>query len=414
VPVGRTSPLRHRDFRLLVAGATASQFGNAITPIALAFAVLDLGGSATDLGLVVAAFALAQVVTTLFGGVLGDRVPRKLMMEGSAFACALAQVGLAAVLVTGHASIPALTLGGVVTAVFGALSQPSSMAMTRLTVPSDVLPQAVALRQFAQTAAGVLGYALAGVLVSVIGPGWSIAIDGATFLLAALTYGLLQVEHQVPERRGAMLADLGAGFHEVLRRSWMWSYLVMALVYHLVYGGAQSVLGPIVVGEGIGRAAWGLAMGALMAGFTLGSVVCLRLTGVRRPMLVAAAFLLLTPLFPAAMALSDTLWPIMLCGLLHGFGLQISDYLWDLSIQQHVDPALLSRVYSIDIVGSFVFRPLGLVLTGPVVALVGAHTWLLTVAAVMVTIQLSLLLVPSIRGLRQVTTPDWSPADAST
>ena len=46
--------------------------------------MLDLGGSATDLGLVVGAFALADVVTVLFGGVLGDRLPRKLMMEGSA------------------------------------------------------------------------------------------------------------------------------------------------------------------------------------------------------------------------------------------------------------------------------------------------------------------------------------------
>jgi len=102
-----------------VTGATASQFGNAITPIALAFAVLDLGGSATKLGLVVAAFALAQVVTSLFGGVLGDRIPRKLMMEGSAFACALVQVGVAATLVSGHGSLVVLTLGGVLTAFFG-------------------------------------------------------------------------------------------------------------------------------------------------------------------------------------------------------------------------------------------------------------------------------------------------------
>ena len=57
--------------------------------------MLDLGGSATDLGLVVGAFALADVVTVLFGGVLGDRLPRKLMMEGSAAGSALTQAFLA-------------------------------------------------------------------------------------------------------------------------------------------------------------------------------------------------------------------------------------------------------------------------------------------------------------------------------
>ncbi|MGZ4449113.1 MAG: MFS transporter, partial [Nocardioides sp.] len=65
---GRLGPLHHRNFRLLVTGTTTSSLGNAITPVALAFAVLDLGGSATQLGLVVAAYALAEVVTVLFGG----------------------------------------------------------------------------------------------------------------------------------------------------------------------------------------------------------------------------------------------------------------------------------------------------------------------------------------------------------
>ena len=41
--------LRHRDYRLLVSGATVSSLGGSIAPVALAFAVLDLGGSATDL-----------------------------------------------------------------------------------------------------------------------------------------------------------------------------------------------------------------------------------------------------------------------------------------------------------------------------------------------------------------------------
>src|SRR5690242_10768886 len=111
-PARRSGPLRHRDFRLLVAGASVSSLGNAITPIALAFAVLDLGGTASELGLVVAAFAAAEVVTTLLGGVLGDRVSRKLMMEGSSGASAVVQTVLALILITGHASIPLLTVLG--------------------------------------------------------------------------------------------------------------------------------------------------------------------------------------------------------------------------------------------------------------------------------------------------------------
>src|SRR6187549_2887489 len=88
-------PLTSAPYRFLVTGSTVNALGNAITPVALAFGVLELGGSASELGLVVAAFALAEVVTTLFGGVLGDRVARQLMMQGSAMACVVTQATVA-------------------------------------------------------------------------------------------------------------------------------------------------------------------------------------------------------------------------------------------------------------------------------------------------------------------------------
>ena len=60
-------PLRHKAFRYLAAGRVVNMLGNAVAPIALAFAVLDLTGSVRDLGLVVGARSLANVVFILFG-----------------------------------------------------------------------------------------------------------------------------------------------------------------------------------------------------------------------------------------------------------------------------------------------------------------------------------------------------------
>ena len=133
----RLGPLRFRDFRYLVAGTATNSLGNAITPIALAFAVLDLGGDASELGLVVAAFSLAEVVTLLFGGVLGDRVARQLMMQGSAMACVVTQATVAVLLINGWATIPVRAGLGAHTGCLGALSTPSASAMTRLTVPPE-------------------------------------------------------------------------------------------------------------------------------------------------------------------------------------------------------------------------------------------------------------------------------------
>ena len=66
------NPLRYPAFRFLVTGRAVTMLGNAVAPIALAFAVLDLTGSARDLGLVVGARSLTNVVFVLFGGVIAD------------------------------------------------------------------------------------------------------------------------------------------------------------------------------------------------------------------------------------------------------------------------------------------------------------------------------------------------------
>jgi MFS family permease len=379
----RLSALRHRDFRLLVTGTATSSLGNAVTPIALAFAVLDLGGSATDLGLVVGAFALADVATVLFGGVLGDRLPRKLMMEGSAAASALTQAFLATSLIAGFATIPLLGIVGALNGCLSALSQPSSRAMTRETVPPEDLTSAVAIRPLLQTGASTVGFTLGGVLVALAGSGWAIGVDAVTFAVAAYCYSRLRVEQTRPEGvRASMLADLGDGAREVLAHPWLWLLIGQALLYHLFFGGVQTVLGPIVIGDEFGRSSWGLAMGVLMAGFVAGGLVCLRWRP-RRSLLVGTVLLSLTALFPLAMGLSDHLWPVLIGAFLHGFGLQVFDVFWDLSIQQNVAHDKLARVYSFDMVGSFVARPLGMALTGPVALAFGFHAWLVVVGCVM-------------------------------
>jgi MFS family permease len=397
----RSGPLRHRSFRLLVVGVGSSSLGNAITPIALAFAVLDLGGSASDLGAVVAAFALAEVVTVLFGGVLGDRVPRQLMMEGSAAACVLTQGTVAVLLIGGWVSIPVLAAFGVVNGCLGALSSPSSAAMTRLTVPAGLIPDAVALRALIQTSVAAVGFAVGGVLVATVGSGWAISVDAATFAIAALCYARLDVPHTPRQGvRPSFLADLGDGFREVMRHAWLWLLIGQALLYHLFYGGVQSVLGPIVVGDELGRSAWGLALGALMSGFVAGGLICLRWRP-RRGLLVGTAVLSLTAFFPLAMALSDHLLPIVVGGFLHGLGLQIFSVQWETAIQQNIPDDKLARVYSFDIVGSYVARPLGLVVTGPIAQVVGFDSWLVVVGCTMGCSALLVLLSPDVRHLER-------------
>lgn len=385
-----------------MAGTTVKNLGNGIAPVALAFAVIDLGGSATELGLVIGLYALAEVVAIIYGGVLGDRLPRTVMIQGTTAAAALVQGVAATSLVGGWSSIPLLGAVGVVNGTLGALGVPSSRALTPQTVPAAQLPAAIAWRRLGQNVAQIVGYGVAGVLVALLGSGWCLAIDALTFALAAGCFARVRVPPLPLSDRASMLSEVRTGAAEVLRHTWLWVLILQALLYHLFYGGAQGVLGPLVVGDGFSRAAWGWALASMMAGFAVGGLVSLRWRP-RRLLHVGTCFLALTACFPLAMGFSDALVVLLTGAFLHGFGLEIFSVAWDLAIQQNVAPDKLARVYSFDMVGSFIARPVGLALTGPIAEIVGYRMWLAVVAAVIVASTLFALLVPDVRRLERRT-----------
>src|SRR5256886_11689294 len=152
-------PLRERNFRLLAGARTISFFGTNLAPIAVAFAVLDLTDSATDVGIAFACWTLAQVSTLLVGGVLADRLPRRLVMLTSDSANLAIRATMGALLVTGHAHVWELfvlqALGGAATAFYS----PASTGLVPETVRPAVLQQANALMGIARYLAFPLGAA---------------------------------------------------------------------------------------------------------------------------------------------------------------------------------------------------------------------------------------------------------------
>ncbi len=97
-----------------------------MAPVALAFAVLDLGGSPTDLGLVLALAILPQVFFLLVGGVIADRLPRHLVMVASNLVAGLAQAVAAYLLISGNAEIWQLAVIALVRAVAASFFYPAS------------------------------------------------------------------------------------------------------------------------------------------------------------------------------------------------------------------------------------------------------------------------------------------------
>jgi MFS family permease len=392
------APLREVPFRWLVTGRFVAMLGSAIAPVALAFAVLDLTGSASDLGLVLAARSVPLVLFVLMGGVIADRFPRHLVLLVSNLLSAAAQATIAAMLLTGHATVLRLVLLGVVNGAASALLWPALAGLTPQTVPSSVLQQANALLRLSSNAAMIGGSAVAGILVATVGPGWGLAIDAATYTLGALCLSRIKLPRSQRIRAGNALVELRDGWGEFRSRTWLWVVVAEFAFVNLAVSGAFNTLGPVVADDSFGRGGWGFVLAAQTLGMVLGGLLTLRLRPSRPLRLGVMATILEVPLL-FLLAYEPRLLAMIACGVLAGVGLEVFSVFWDLSMQQHVPPDRLSRVSAYDGLGSFVFLPVGQLLAGPLAALVGIRDAIGLSAAVVLAAVLVAYATPAVRNL---------------
>lgn len=397
------APLRERDFRFLFLGRITSLLGSAMATVALAFAVLDLTGSATSLGVVLAARMIPQVIFLLVGGIVADRLPRQLVMVGANVVSGVAQLSVAALLLIGVAELWHLVGLQLVAGASSAFFFPASSGIVPQTVPAAVLQEANALLRLSMSSTQILGAAAGGVLVAAVGSGWALAFDGATYLVAALFLGAIRLPATARIEASNMLAELHEGWREFSSRTWLWTIVVAFGFMNAAHSGASSVLGPTIAREELGgAAAWGFILSAQAAGLVLGGLLMLWLRP-RRILLVGCAAMLLT--LPGLLLLSVAAPTVVIAAayLLAGVGIEIFGVFWDTSLQQNIPQEKLSRVYSYDALGSFILIPLGLIVAGPLAEAVGTDEALGLAAATIGFGVLAMLSVRDVRTLERAT-----------
>ena len=397
----RRGPFGHRDFRLLFLGRTTSFVGNAFANIALAFAVLELTGSKADLGYVLAARSVPQVIFLLAGGIWADRLPRHHVMVGSNVVSGLSQGAVAALLLSGHARIWYLAVLAALNGTGSAFFFPASVGIVPQTVPRSMLQSANALLRLGLNSSFIGGAALGGVIVGATSPGVGIACDAASFLLAALFIGAMRLPPTLRIEGSTFVGELREGWHEFSSRTWLWAIVAQFAVVNAVEQGAENVLGPAIAKAHLGGATgWGLVLTAGSLGLVAGGLILLRLRP-RRLLLAATLGFLLTVPFLLALSVPVALAGVIAEAALAGIGIEVFQVLWDTTLQQEIRQEKLSRVSSYDALGSFLLIPLGLAVAGPVATVLGTRPTILGAAALSLTATLAVLLVRDVRTIER-------------
>ncbi|MFK0153969.1 MFS transporter [Streptomyces sp. NPDC090493] len=267
-----------RNYSLLTAATIVTSLGANGSLIAAAFAVLDAGGDAGDVGLVAAARTFPLVLFLLVGGAVADRFPRHRVMVAANALNFLSQGVFAVLVLTGD---PRLWQMMLLTALGGtgqAFFSPAAEGMLLSSVSGEQAGRAFAVFRMAMQSAALGGAALGGVLVAAVGPGWVLAVDAAAFAVAGALRSFLDVSHIPPRAPGeGMLADLREGWREFAGRPWLWGIVVQFSIANAVVGAADAVYGPLVARDSLGGPGpWGLALAAFGAGTVAGALLMTR------------------------------------------------------------------------------------------------------------------------------------------
>jgi MFS family permease len=392
--------LRLREFRLLFGAQAVSIIGDRMVGIALAFAVLELGGSATEVGIVLAVRGAPMVAPGLIGGVGADRLSRRAVMVVADLARLITQGAIALLLLTGTAEIWMLAVLSGATGAATGFFNPASTGLIPAIVPADQLQQANGVRATALSGGEIAGPAIAGLLIAGLGPGWALAIDAATFAVSAMFLVGLRLPAHVAREGGSFIADLREGWGVFTSLTWVWVFVLGAGIGNMLWG-AWSTLGPVIAEQDLGGAAvWGTVLGAMGIGALVGALIAVRVNP-RRPLVLAAGTYALF-VAPLALLAARAPVPVLAAGaVVGGAAMMLGNSVWESALMRHVPHESLSRVSAYDWFGSLAFQPLGLAIWGPIAAVIGLSPAVWVAAGGLLATNGALLSSRAIRRLRQ-------------
>nr|WP_269329845.1 MFS transporter [Kineosporia babensis] len=390
--------MRSTAFRWFFAGRTVSLLGSFMSPVAIAFGVLELTDSAAWLSAVTTSVLIPMVATMLLGGGIADRYRRDTILTRASLGSGLAQAGIAVLLFT-HQH-PALILPlAAVNGVMQGLSTPALRGILANLARGPGLQQASSLLASARNLGRIVGPATAGVLTASVGAGWAVAIDAASFLLAAACFARVALPGLSNRTTTSMADELREGWHYFHSHTWIWAVTLAFAVFNATNRGFWLILGPVIAQDTFGAGGWGLVLSAQGVGALSATVVLVRVPMMRRPMGTALSAMALAALPLILLGAGAGLWALVAASFLAGIAVDFFTVVWETVNNTLIPEHLLSRVGAHDEFWSTMSFPAGQLSAPLLAALFGAPGVALCGGLVAASVMLVTSRVPSLRRI---------------
>jgi MFS family permease len=363
--------LEERDFRIFWLGQLVSVTGTWMQTVAQGWLVLQLTGSPFVLGLAAAARSVPVLLLAFPAGIVADRFDRRRIVIATNVVAAIASIVLGLLAITGQVTVPIILAIAAILGVTNAFEMPARQSYVSELIGRQHLANAIALNSLLFNSARVVGPALAGILVALVGPGGAFLLNGVSFV--PVIVGLLLISTvYVPRTVGAARSALPEVLR-YLRREPRVALLLGLLAAQTIFASGQFILGPALA-EDLGQGAEGL--GVLLSASGAGAVVGgIRLAATaqrssRWRVLLGAGLALGGGL--AAIGIAQSYAVTLLCLVVTGWGTVTFNASANTLIQSIVPDRLRGRVLSLYVLMLLGLMPVAGVLMGALATAVGS------------------------------------------
>ncbi len=373
--------LDQRNFRLYFFGQMSSTCGTWAQTVALAWLVLKITGSGTQVGLITAAQFLPVLLLGAWGGVVADRFDNRRAVLGIQILLGSQAAVLAAVTLGGVAHLWVLYVLAAIQGVGTALDTPTRQSLVGQMVGDAQLPNALSLNAGLVQLARIVGPAVAGILIGTVGIGACFAVNAGSYVVIVICVALIDpTKLIVRERLARAKGQVREGFRYVLGRAELRNVLLLSVVIG-VFATNFNVVLPLVARDILhgGAGTFG-ALGAVQGVGALIAAVAVAARG--RPskgFLVVGTLALGATLLGAAVAPGSVI-EFATIGLAGAAALVVGVSV-NMTMQLGARPSLRGRVIAMYFLVAFGSNVVGGPLTGWVAQTFGAR-WSLAAGAI--------------------------------
>lgn len=410
--------LSNRNFRLLLADRFLAPMAAAFSLVGVSFAVLQATGSTADLSYVIAAQVAPSLIFLLVGGVIADRVAPQFVIVAANVMIAVGEGTFGILVLTARPALWVMICLELMTGSGMALFYPASQALLPRLVPATQMRDASAISRLIMNAAIMVGAALAGECVALVGPGWALAVCGVAMLgtvplMLAIRLEPLDLPAGSVEHSPSVIRELREGWSEFRSHTWLWATVLQFTVVLAAWCGGWQVLGPAVARADLGGpAAWGLISAADAFGLIAGGLVALRWMP-RRPILYVVLIGGSIAIAPLSLAVPLPLPAICVTSFLLGVAIETMAVLWTVTMAANIPADMLARVSAYDGLGTMMGMPVGAIVAGPVAAAIGTSATEYVAAAITLVASALTLIPRDVRTMRSAPAAQAVPAAAA-